>query len=363
MKLSIVRGAFLNPFELQNYYPLKDKYNIRAISSKHPINENIDIPLAKLWSPTDLSKFPYKYPVLNRIFTDAHYLFNLSQAIKGSDIVHVAETYYHYTIQSIKEKRKGNIGKIVSTVWEVIPHNNEGIRGRKEFKKLSYKYIDHFIAVTSLAKAALVKEGVEPEKVTVIPMGVDLKRFSQSIHTNVDKRTNILFIGRLVPEKGVLELAEAFDLIYQKNKKVRLIIVGDGPLKERLSIYDGVEIKAVPYKDIHQEYGNANIFCLPSQTRRYWQEQFGMVLVEAMASGLPIITTQTGAIGEVCGEVARYVKPNSVNDLKQALEELIDNQTLREHMGRAGLNRALLLYDHRKVAERIEKIYEKLSRE
>ncbi|KKU07848.1 MAG: hypothetical protein UX11_C0009G0021 [Candidatus Collierbacteria bacterium GW2011_GWC2_45_40] len=53
-KVFIVRGGFLNPFEMQNYYPLAEKFDITAVSSKFPISDKIDIPLIKLWSPTDI---------------------------------------------------------------------------------------------------------------------------------------------------------------------------------------------------------------------------------------------------------------------------------------------------------------------
>src|SRR3989338_7268575 len=106
IKIAIERGAFLNTLELQNYYPLKNKYELRAISSHHPISENIEIPLTKTFSFTDLPNFPFKYQILNRLTVDAHYLFGLEQLLRGFDIAHVAETYYHYTRQAINTKRK-----------------------------------------------------------------------------------------------------------------------------------------------------------------------------------------------------------------------------------------------------------------
>src|SRR3972149_11143965 len=172
VRVAIIRGAFLNPFELQNYYPLKNKYELRAVSSLHPISENIEIPLTKTFSFTDLPNFPFKYQIINRLTVDAHYLFGLEQLLKGFDIAHVAETYYHYTIQAINAKKKGYVRKVISTVWEVIPFNNEGIWGRKWFKQQAYAGVDHFLAVTELAKKALLEEGVSGEKITVITMGV-----------------------------------------------------------------------------------------------------------------------------------------------------------------------------------------------
>ncbi len=358
-KVAIVRGAFLNPFELQNYYPLSKKYDLRAISSLHPISEDIEIPLTKTWSPTDLPNFPFKFQILNRLLVDIHYIFGLEQLLRGVDIALVAETYYNYTRQAINAKKMVFIKKVISTVWEVIPHNNEGIWGRKYFKRNARENIDHFIAVTELAKKALLEEGVDSRKITVIPVGVDLKRFKPVTYVHAG-HVQILCVARLVPEKGIEELVAAFKEIRRKNPKVTLTLVGDGPLKELISKEVGVTVKQVPYQQIEKEYQRADIFCLPSKTTKYWQEQYGMALVEAMACGLPIVTTRTGAIGEVCGDAAHYVSAGAVDELQLSLERLIANQKLRSGLARKARARAEARYDHRKIAETIDKLYQKV---
>ncbi len=357
-KVSIIRGAFLNPFELQNFYPLAKKYDLRAISSMYPISEDIKIPLTKTYAVTDLPNIPFKYPLLNRISIDAHYLMGLEQILKGVDIAHVAETYYHYTIQAINAKKKGFVKKVVSTVWEIIPFNNEGIWGRKWFKRLAYEGVDHFLAVTELARKALLEEGVSDKKITVIPMGVDLTRFKPSKPNR--KVTNILCVGRLVPEKGMGELAEAFQGLSEKYPNLKLTLIGDGPLKNSLSNIPGITIKRVPYQFIHEEYQKADLFCLPSKTTPYWQEQYGMALVEAMACGLPIVTTKTGAIGEVCADAAVYAKPGDANDLQLKLVRLIESESSRTILREKSLARAKARYDSKKTAKQIGSLYQKI---
>lgn len=361
MKTYIIRGAFLNPFELQNYSPLKDEFNLTAISSKHPISQKIDLPLIKLSSPTDLPNFPLKYPILNRIFIDAHYLFGLENEISGADIVHVAETYYGYTHQAVMAKRRGEVRKIISTAWEVIPHNNEGIRGRKEFKKLAIENIDHFIAVTELAKKCLMKEGIKEEKISVISVGVDLERFKIHPKNKTKRDLNILCVARLVPEKGISDLIDAFLEIRKTNNNIHLTLVGDGPLKQDYFGYRGISIKRIPYQKMPAEYGKADIFCLPSRSTKSWQEQYGMSLVEAMASGLPIITTNTGAIHEVCDSVALYVKHSNPTDLKANLEKLIRNADLRRQMSILSRQRAEKNFDRLKIAKQISSLYREIA--
>ncbi|KKT30846.1 MAG: hypothetical protein UW41_C0024G0012, partial [Candidatus Collierbacteria bacterium GW2011_GWC2_44_18] len=362
MKIFIVRGGFLNPFELQNYVPLKKKHDIQAVSSKYPISDKIDLPLIKLWSPTDIPNIPFKYPILNRLFTDAHQLFGLEKIIKGADIVHVAETYYGYTHQAIMAKRRGLVKKVVSTVWEIIPHNNEGIRGRKKFKKLARESIDHFIAVTDLAKSALIKEGVLPKKISVIRVGLDLTKFKPSLVKSTKRDLHLLCVARLVPEKGVEDLLSAFIELSKNIKNVHLTFVGDGPLKADLSGYKNVHVKQVSYGKMANEYRRADIFCLPSRRTRTWEEQYGMVLIEAMACGLPIVTTATGAIQEVCEHAVLYAKPSDPHSLKINLEKLLGDQKLREKLGHLARQRALQNFNQLQVAKKINVVYQNLLR-
>ena len=359
MKISVVRGAFLNPFELQNIYPLKDRHDIVTYSSLKPINSNINLPLVKLPSLTDMPLPFYKYPLLNRVFADAHYLLGLEKKIAGSDIVHVAETYYHYTHQALVAKRKGLVKKVVSTVWETIPNNNESLKGRRTFKQEARQQIDHFLAVTEKAKKALIVEGVGEEKITVVPLGVDLKKFNP-IKKQRKGKVKILFVGRLVEEKGVGDLVAAFLKLREKKLSVELILLGDGPLKKDLVGIRGVKLKKSSYQSISRFYSQADIFCLPSQSTKTWEEQYGMVLLEAMASGLPIVTTRTGAIQEVCGDVALYSHQKSSDNLAKNLEKLLVDHKLRKKLSSLSLKRAKKKYDHYQAADRIETVYKNL---
>ena len=357
MKISVIRGAFLNPFELQNYYPLAKRHNVQAVSSLTPISSQIKLPLKKLLSPTDLCEFPYKYSVLNRVFKDAHYLFGLEKVIKGSDIVHVAETYYNYTLQAIKAKRKGLVKKVISTVWEVIPFNNESLSGRRGIKKIARKEIDHFITPTNLAKKALLKEGISAKKITVIPMGIDLDRFKPTTSgSKVKGEVTILFIGRLEESKGADNLVKAFIKLSKSILNLKLNLVGQGTLEEKITTYKNISLKTVHYDKIHLEYQKADIFCLPSQNTPTWQEQYGMVLVEAMASGLSILTTDTGAIKEVCESAAVYTK-GSVQALHDGLKKLVLDHKKRKELAIKARQRAGSRYNSLDTAKKIAKVY------
>ncbi|MEK7565936.1 MAG: glycosyltransferase family 4 protein [Patescibacteria group bacterium] len=335
MKIAIVRGAFANPAELQNFEPLLKKHEIVVFGSKNTKEDRLlsNIPLVKLSSPYDyVGKNKYLRGIFNRLFVDSHYLFSLEEKLRGFDIAHCAETYYGYTQQCLNAKKKGYVKKVFATVWENIPFNNEGIRGRKEFKKRAFKEMDKFIAVTNKAKEALIAEGCDPQKITVIPMGVDLKKFKPMPKPKTARMT-ILFVGRPVKEKGIEEL-----------KKLNL-------LNFELKVISG----GVSYEKMPQIYQEADIFIHPVVGSKTWAEQFGMVLIEAMASGLPIITTDCGSIPEVVGDAAIITK-----DLRTDLQKLIDNKNLRKILAKKARLRAETCFDRQKIAEKISRIYESI---
>lgn len=352
MKISLVRGAFLNPFEIQNYYPLRDKYEIECVSSLRPLAE-VELKTRKLFSLSDI-EIPYKYQIFNRLFSDAHFLLGLEKAISGSDIAHVAETYFGFTKQAIVAKEKGLVKKVVSTCWEVIPHNNETLRGRRQIKEYCRDRIDHFLTPTLLAKQALIDEGVGEEKISVVPMGVQVEKYKRTKRTG--DKIRVLFVGRLVVDKGADLFIEAAKKIREKFSDVEFVMIGKGPF-ETQARNNGVEVRSVSYDVMPLEYQNADIFCLPSQESKTWKEQYGMVFVEAMAAGLPIVTTGTGAIKEVCKDAAVYAKNT---DLEGRLIRLIEDEKHREKLGlRASLRS--VDFDVQRTSKMIEEVWLKVQ--
>lgn len=164
MKVAIVRGKFLNQYEMQLFEKLPPRFQLTGFASLTPFHDRFSFPVVKLPSPMDLPDFPYKMQILNRLFIDAHYLWGLEEKLKGFDLVHSAETYYHYTQQGLNARKKGYVKKVIATVLENIPFNNEGIWGRKMFKARARRELDHIVALTHKTKDALIKEGCDPKK-------------------------------------------------------------------------------------------------------------------------------------------------------------------------------------------------------
>lgn len=334
MTIYIIRASHANQYELQNYEPLMKNHDIKLITSNNPLTST-KIPTIKLWSPTDLPLFPFRRQILNRLIGGEQWLLGLENMVSKGDILHTAETYTPYTHQAVMLRKDKRIKKLVCTCWETIPHNNEKFKTLKSWKKDAYKYVDIFHTPTQLAKDALVKEGVNPNKIRVIKYGVDLTRFSARPHAPRSKPV-VLTVARKVEEKGLK--------IWNRL---------NAELRDRL---DFRWLDSVPYESIAKEYKKADIFLLPSIKTKTWEEQYGMALIEAMACGIPIITTKTGAIPEVVGSGAVLSNPD-FDSIKANLLKLAESKNLINKYQKLSRSRAVKYFDALKQSHLLSELY------
>ncbi len=378
MKIAIVRAASLNQAELQNYQPLSSRHHLLAIGSKKPIHDisSIQIPISKLLCLGDLfSNIPFGIKALYRLFGDPQYLLNFNQAVASFDIVHTAEIASLYSYQAIQARNQGLVKSVVVTVWENIPHLGNDNPKRKFIKQQVIKGTDKFLAVTDSAKNALIQEGANPNKIEVIPMGVDTAIFRPS-HPNSKlqqklglnpSKTTILFVGRLVYEKGPYTLLEALKKL-SKRLDWQMLMIGAGPEKNRLisqiktaGLSDRIQlIDSQPYLLMPGFYHLADFLVLPSIPTPNWQEQYGMVIVEAMASGKAVIIS-SGSPEEVVGKAGIVVPQNSTSALTQALTLLLDDHTKRYQLGKLARKRAGVFLNSSKISLKIEQLYQSIN--
>jgi glycosyltransferase involved in cell wall biosynthesis len=185
----------------------------------------------------------------------------------------------------------------------------------------------------------------------VIPYGIDFKKFRRK---RADKKivnelglkgkTVLIAVGRLSKQKGFEYLIKALSEVKKKEKNFKLLLIGDGEEKkslERLSKKMGLEeeiifLGKVFHDKLPKYYHVADIFVLPSL-----YESFGIVFLEAMAAGLPIISTNVAAIPEVVDKkVGILVKPKNVNELAKAILTLVNDVKKRRKMGKEGMKLA-----------------------
>jgi glycosyltransferase involved in cell wall biosynthesis len=179
-----------------------------------------------------------------------------------------------------------------------------------------------------------------------------------------DGWTTVLYCGRLIREKGVLDLVRAIARIPRSI----LVLAGEGPERRRLEsaalamdVHNRLRfVGRVAYSEMSRLYSAADVFCLPSVSTPYWQEQFGMVLVEAMACGVPVVTTATGSIPEVVGGAAIVVPPYAPDEIADAIAGLIGDSHHGATLVESGLQRVSERYDAARVARSMGAIYDGL---
>jgi glycosyltransferase involved in cell wall biosynthesis len=171
------------------------------------------------------------------------------------------------------------------------------------------------------------------------------------------------YFGRLVPEKGVDLLLKAASLA-----KVPVRIGGQGPLEKALRLQcDSLGVDAqfegfVPFERRAKFYAGIDALALPSRTQADWKEQFGRVLAEAMACGVPCVGSDSGAIPEVIGEAGLVFKEGDAGGLADCLKRLDKDQRLRTSLSQASRARALAQFDEQGLVDALGLFLEKLPR-
>ena len=203
--------------------------------------------------------------------------------------------------------------------------------------------------------------GVDPARVTVVPMGVD-RVFQPPSVPRVPGRI-VAMASADIPMKGIATLLEAFAKLRTERDVELLMVSRPKPggqterIVDRLAITDSVRfVHGISDEELAAVVGSAEIACVPSL-----YEGFSLPTVEAMACATPLVVSRAGAIPEVVGPdglCADLVTPGDVGELEAALERLLDDPDRRARMGAAGRERALAEFGWRAVAEATAATYQ-----
>ncbi|PIY91072.1 MAG: hypothetical protein COY72_00095 [Candidatus Nealsonbacteria bacterium CG_4_10_14_0_8_um_filter_35_10] len=205
---------------------------------------------------------------------------------------------------------------------------------------------------------------------TVIPNGIDLEIFNpkaKKIKKFLDGKVNILFVGRIEERKGLIYLLRAYQILEKKFQNLRLIIIGEGELKEKCQNFvKDQNLKEVYFegektgKELVSYFNSSNIFCAPS----IYGESFGIVLLEAMACGLPVVAFANEGYKEFFKDKKGgiLVKNRDYKDLAKKLKILIENENLRKQMGKWGREEAKK-YSWDRICDKILDFYQLCQKE
>jgi glycosyltransferase involved in cell wall biosynthesis len=206
--------------------------------------------------------------------------------------------------------------------------------------------------------------GVPAERLALVPEGIDLELWQPSadpaLLAELDARREpftVLCVARQYPRKRIIDLIDAFAVLSAREPRARLVVIGDGPehtaLAQRVAergLQDNVQLLGALPDDgeVRAWYGRASVFCLPSE-----QEGFGIVFLEAMASGLPVVSTTAAAIPEVVpdGEAGLLVPPRDPAALAEGLLRLLQDPELLVRL-RDGGRRHARRFSWERVADR-----------
>jgi glycosyltransferase involved in cell wall biosynthesis/predicted metal-dependent phosphoesterase TrpH len=208
-----------------------------------------------------------------------------------------------------------------------------------------YGACDLVLSPSPASDEALAKIGVAAEQVARWDRGVDTARFDPALRdsallaggiTGGDGKINVLYSGRITREKGADLLADAFLEARERNPRLRLVLAGGGPEQERLRDRLGDASTFLGWlegDELARVYASADIFLFPSRT-----DTFGQVILEAQASGLPVVAVAAGGpLSLIEHRVSGLLCAPSAGALAEAVLELADAPLLREHLVRAGL--------------------------
>lgn len=234
----------------------------------------------------------------------------------------------------------------------------------RQHEKLLWPLADHHICNAIALKRQLSNRYRIPESlITVIPNGVNTAFFQPPPISREKDRKIVLCIARLVPEKDHHTLITAFDLLARRHPDAELWIVGDGNRRKSISEYAGQAAFGERIclmsgqLDIRPLLWQGSVLALSSL-----EEGLPNVVLEAMASGLPVIATEVGGLPEVVehGRTGLLVPSHNAHALADALSLLLSDEKIRAAFGREGAKRARRSYSNSCMVQEYEQIFERL---
>jgi glycosyltransferase involved in cell wall biosynthesis len=276
------------------------------------------------------------------------------------DLVHIDEEPFNLaTFHALKESRKHGAIAIFTT-WQNLMKNYP--LPFRYFEGYVYRNVAGAISGNAEGEELMRRRGFAKLTAHIPQLGVDPSVFRRQDAGSLRKRLELEgsfvvgFVGRLHQEKGVDTLVRAFALLPSEST---LVLVGRGPhqmeienLVDRLGL--SKRVRWVPWMDSRDvaEYMNVlDVLVLPSRTRRNWKEQFGRVMVEAMACETCVVGSDSGEIPSVIGDAGFVFREADERELAAHLHRLKEDRLLRETLGRRGRERVLEHFTYAKIAE------------
>lgn len=300
-----------------------------------------------------------------------HFYLGLSAVAKKfqPDLIYTEEEpQAKVTGQALKLARQLR-AKFVFFTWENIPQVYSG--WKKRLEETVYQQSAGAITGNQAGREILQKNGYR-HPVEVIPQyGVDTDFFRQLDATKLRQTLKlgdqfvVGYVGRLLPEKNIASLLRALPLL---PHDVTVLLIGNGSERatlekesQGLRLADRVKfIPAVKHEEIPEYFNLFDVLVLPSVATPKWKEQFGRVLIEAMACGVSVVGSASGEIPNVIGDAGVVFPEGDVNKLAEGIKRLYRDRETRKRLARAGEQRVQNLFTNAKLAERLDNFFRTL---
>ncbi len=302
---------------------------------------------------------------------DFHIIADVKRLIRSRrvDLVHT-HLYHANAYGRIAARMAGGVKGVVATVHNVYPATK---LKRRCLNRLLAGFTDRIIAISDAVKADIVRyDWVPPQKVEVIPNGIDIRSFDRPVDRLAVRRqlgippddVVIGSVSRLERQKGHVDLINAFHRLAGSDPNVWLVLVGDGSLRPALEqqVADLGLAKRVIFagarRDIVELLNGMDLFVSAS----LWEGQ-GISVLEAMAARLPVVATRVGGTREVVedGVSGLLVPPQDDRALAQAIESVMREPERRRILGEAGRARVEERFSARAMLDRLERLYTQIA--
>ncbi len=296
-----------------------------------------------------------------------HFYMNAAAITKKAnpDIVHIEEEPFAPACWQFLRAAKKMHKKTVFFTWENIERNHNPVYSY--FDKYCITNADAAISGNEDGKNILFKKGFKGSLEVIPQYGINLEDFPLTEKKNGNKVLNLVYIGRLTPEKGLSTLVESL----KDMPGIKLHIAGSGSAlftenlcKQIESL--GMKDKVILYPFIDREkipgfLSKMDILILPSLTSPAWKEQFGRVLIEAFAAQVAVIGSDSGEIPHVIADAGLVFREGDSHDLASKILLLIKNPELYASYLKKGYKRVADNYTNDVIAGQIDSLYRKLS--
>jgi len=283
------------------------------------------------------------------------------------DVVHVDEEPYNFATFHALLLAKSAGARVLWFTWQNL--NRRYPLPFRLIERYNLRHADYGIAGSAGAAVVWREKGYTGPLAIIPQFGVDPDIFAPRLNERDPTRGFLIgHVARLVPEKGLDLLLEA---VAGMDSVWRLAIVGAGPerdqlepLARRLDLADRVSFEEViPSLRMPAFYRELDALVLPSRSRPNWVEQFGRVLIEAMACGVPVIGSDCGEIPNVVGDAGLIFPEGDVGALRECLMRLMRDPDLRADLARRGRERVLAHFTQAQVAAQTVAVYREMYRE